>query len=278
MRTYVTSLRPNTRYAHIGTEAWIACGYVLGSKFTITTAIPPGRTICRNCASKYTPRRPRQPKPQHAKLIAERNAKILAALLSGMFDYEVAATLRLGVRTVVRYVDQAQAATGARTRLQWGYLLGRADERQEEAWTRQIGRGRHPRAPQFGAESRHMSYRPVMVEVQTANTIRLAARAARVHESVIVANALSELLRAVDDGSPPDLWEPVEVYGGLRRRHRHRALHPEDAALAGHEPAAGRAVVQTPVQRGWRRRRRPQPRPEAPPDQRLAVLARHRDR
>ncbi len=64
--------------------------------------------------------------PTLAGPLPERLAAVAALLLAGMSDNEMAASLGIGLRTLIRRMEQLKAAAGVETRFQLGYVLGAA--------------------------------------------------------------------------------------------------------------------------------------------------------
>jgi hypothetical protein len=130
MATYVTSLNPRASVAHIGYPV-TACGNVFVGAHRTSAAMPANRSICRKCVSRASA----------YGLITDREAAILLwiqpanadslvpLLLEGRSDREIALRLGVATRTLSRYIADAMARVGARTRFQWGYLVGLAASR-----------------------------------------------------------------------------------------------------------------------------------------------------
>lgn len=120
MATYVTSLRGQV--THLGDESGARCGVVFYSAFYVSASQPPDRPLCAECV-----RRTRRTADRHAALAdreATRDAVIVALLREGLGNDGIARRLRLGQRTTVRYVNGAMRRAGARTRFQWGHMVG----------------------------------------------------------------------------------------------------------------------------------------------------------
>ena len=151
MRTYVTSLSVNARYAHIGNAYWTACGYVFGRLFEVTGEPPEGVDVCPRClravsvslqeAARLGAAREahdaRQAleetrvawdhySRQHgiALRMDHRDTKIVLLLLRGKGNVDIAREMRWSLRATVRHIADAMHRTGAATRFQWGYLIG----------------------------------------------------------------------------------------------------------------------------------------------------------
>ena len=119
MQTYVYSLHTRARLAHIGGAGGAMCGLVFVTGFRVSADYPPGRALCARCAATTGhPARRADAAPDTAAL----DAAVIAALLRGHGNPGVARELRVGLRTAVRYVNEAQARAGARTRFQFGYV------------------------------------------------------------------------------------------------------------------------------------------------------------
>lgn len=123
METYVTSLNSNAKVSHIGNEHRTACGIVFTSVFHVTTE--PMRPVCALClartgttATGTIVRRSTQ---------AERDDAVVALLIAGHDNAGVARRLHIGMRTAVRWINEAQTRADARSRFQWGYKTGRAE-------------------------------------------------------------------------------------------------------------------------------------------------------
>ncbi|HWL37436.1 MAG TPA: hypothetical protein VNQ77_14725 [Frankiaceae bacterium] len=94
---------------------------MLRSSLCVSDAIPPGRTLCPKCAGAH----PDPGAPDAPYVLREQKA--LTLLREGRRDTEVARALGVSLRTAVRTIGAAQRRTGARTRFQFGYLVGRAE-------------------------------------------------------------------------------------------------------------------------------------------------------
>jgi DNA-binding NarL/FixJ family response regulator len=128
---YVTSESLNAKYVHIGHPT--LCGKVF-IRPRVTENMPYDRSACRACVRRATgygwitahePRAligldPRQPR----NLPTRRGAHLhVPMMIEGRSDQEIALRLRVSTRTVNRLVTDAMRALGARTRIQWGYLV-----------------------------------------------------------------------------------------------------------------------------------------------------------
>lgn len=123
MQTYVFSLRDGARLAHIGNAHATACGIVLTSSFHVAERVPADRVVCARCASAVGS----LPDDAPGALTLARDGAITALLALGLNNAGVAKRLHLGLNTAVRYIGEAQRRAGARTRFEWGYLVGRAE-------------------------------------------------------------------------------------------------------------------------------------------------------
>lgn len=136
MARYVTSLHANARVAHIGYPV-AACGVTFIGPHRTSEDAPLGRGLCRACARHAvdygwlssdeadrllarTPSRERGPL----------TGRMVALLVDGLVDREIAHRLGVSQRTVSRHVAEAMDTAGARSRFQWGYRLG-ADRRAD---------------------------------------------------------------------------------------------------------------------------------------------------
>lgn len=133
MKPYVTSLRPNAKRAHIG-HPITACGVVFVGPHRTSENMPADRTLCRACVKQATGygwitsdeadallgREPNQP-------VGRAGAdRLVPLLIEGRSDRDIAVRLGVSMRTVSRLVFDAMRTAGARTRFQWGYLVGSA--------------------------------------------------------------------------------------------------------------------------------------------------------
>jgi DNA-binding NarL/FixJ family response regulator len=125
MATYVSPLRSTAYLSHIGNENGTACRRVYSAGFIVTDAPLPGRTVCARCTGAVAARISRA--EQRAKTEAARDALIVQLLRDGASDATLCRRLRLGQRTMSRYVNDAMRRAGARTRFEWGYMTGRQE-------------------------------------------------------------------------------------------------------------------------------------------------------
>ena len=132
MARYVTSTHGSARLAHIGYPL-TACGLIFTSPHRASDNMPNDRRICRRCINEATSRGlitydeaaallRRTPDTTVRAVLAQ----IIAMLIDGAADREVAQRLGVSLRTVNRYTAAAMREAGARTRFQWGYKLGLA--------------------------------------------------------------------------------------------------------------------------------------------------------
>jgi hypothetical protein len=142
MATYVTSLSSNARRAHLGSTRLTACGTVLVGRLSVGDTIPADRAVCPACLdvavrqgtvtradadallAAHGTLRPRKGRSGFS---ASDIAALAALYKTGANDKQAALALGISVRAVVRRAAQGMDETGAVTRFQWGYLLGRAD-------------------------------------------------------------------------------------------------------------------------------------------------------
>ena len=132
---YVTSDNHSTKYVHIGNPT--LCGYVF-VRPRVCTDLPNDRVVCPECVTKATglgwvtaneavallqwkPESVRQPGPQR-----HGADRIVPMMIDGCSDSEIARKLTVSPRTVHRLVADAMRDAGARTRFQWGFLVGLA--------------------------------------------------------------------------------------------------------------------------------------------------------
>lgn len=132
---YVTSESRNAKYAHIGNPT--LCGKVFVRDRRVTDSLPADRAICRACVKEATglgwvtsddattmlglvKRQPREQEPRYGAHLLE------PLMIEGCMERDVAVRLGVSTRTVNRLVADAMRALGARTRFQWGYLVGLA--------------------------------------------------------------------------------------------------------------------------------------------------------
>jgi DNA-binding NarL/FixJ family response regulator len=132
---YITSESANAKYAHIGHPT--LCRKVFVGPYRVTENMPYDRAACRTCVARATgfgwitadearaligldPRRPRNLPPRRGEHL------LVPMMVEGRSDQEIAQRLRVSTRTVNRLVTDAMQAIGARTRFQWGYLVGLA--------------------------------------------------------------------------------------------------------------------------------------------------------
>ncbi|MDQ1746331.1 MAG: Bacterial regulatory protein luxR family [Frankiaceae bacterium] len=130
---YVTSESANARYAHIGHPT--LCRRVFAGPRRVTENMPYDRAVCPACVAKATgygwittdeaQALLGRDRSQTRDLPPRRGAAMLVPLMiEGRSDQEIAMRLRISTRTVNRLVTDAMRALGARTRFQWGYLVG----------------------------------------------------------------------------------------------------------------------------------------------------------
>ena len=119
---YVTAL-PQTCVAHVLTEdgTTTVCNF-MPLRFTPRDKLPTGMRLCRNCRTVLA----RQAKwaTRRARVLARRDAAIVAMLIDGLKDEAVARRLGIERRTVTRYIGDAMRRAGVESRFQWGYMLG----------------------------------------------------------------------------------------------------------------------------------------------------------
>jgi hypothetical protein len=130
MAIYVTSLHGNARLAHIGYPI-TACGKSFIAAFQTSDNAPADRPICGLCVERATGYGWITADEADALLgreIVRQDVpdSIVALLIAGAADREIARRLGVSMRTVSRYVATAMHAAGARTRFQWGYFVARA--------------------------------------------------------------------------------------------------------------------------------------------------------
>jgi len=130
MATYVTSLHGNARVTHIGYPI-TACGKSFISAFETSDNVPADRPICRLCvehATGYGWITADEGDALLGREIVQADVpdRVVALLMVGAADREIAHRLGVSMRTVSRHVAAAMHAAGARTRFQWGYFVGRA--------------------------------------------------------------------------------------------------------------------------------------------------------
>jgi len=130
---YVTSESRNAKYAHVGNPT--LCGRVFVRDRRVTDHMPPDRAVCRDCVREATglgwitsaeadallgraPREPRERQPRYGAQL------VVPLMIEGCSDRDMAVRLGVSTRTVNRLVADSMRALGARTRFQWGYLVG----------------------------------------------------------------------------------------------------------------------------------------------------------
>jgi DNA-binding NarL/FixJ family response regulator len=129
---YITSEHRNAKYAHIGNPT--LCGKLF-IRPRVTDNAPPDRAVCPACVQEATglgwitsdearkvlglaPRRPREARQRYG-------ADLLVPLMiEGCTERDIAVRIGVSTRTANRLVADAMRALGARTRFQWGYLVG----------------------------------------------------------------------------------------------------------------------------------------------------------
>ena len=126
MAQYVYSLHGSAKYAHIGHPHALACGFAVMSRYHIANAVPSDRAVCPRCLAAT---RVRDGNGIVRLRLTARDAAIIALLKEGLDQRAVGRRLRLATRTTVRYVSDAQRRSGAKTRFQWGYMVGLAEDR-----------------------------------------------------------------------------------------------------------------------------------------------------
>jgi DNA-binding NarL/FixJ family response regulator len=153
--TYVYSTHGGATLAHVGNLHGTACGFVFLRYFRVSEDAPPDRTVCARCIEKAHAAAIRQARVEgrlveepemiverrareaalraahRAALLAARQAEqdagVVALLKEGLTNVAVARRLRVGLRTAVRQINDAQGRSGAATRFQWGYVVGLAE-------------------------------------------------------------------------------------------------------------------------------------------------------
>lgn len=130
MATYVTSLHGNAKLTHIGYPI-TACGKSFIAAFETSREVPADRPICELCVERATGYG--WITADEADYLLGREVvrldvpdTIVALLIAGAADREVARRLGVSMRTVSRYIANAMHEAGARTRFQWGYRVGTA--------------------------------------------------------------------------------------------------------------------------------------------------------
>jgi len=125
MATYVTSRDRGARLAHIGYPVTV-CGVAFVGPHRTSSNMPADRSICRACVAGalgfgWITADEADALLRHEPITAD---LLLPLLIEGRSDREI--TLRLGVsgRTLSRRIAAAMREAGARTRFQWGYLVG----------------------------------------------------------------------------------------------------------------------------------------------------------
>lgn len=122
---YVYSLNSRARLAHLGSNLGTRCGYVLMSTFDFAETLPPDRALCSRCARLAGADPVAAADPGGA--VAARDAVIVGLLREGLDNAGVARRLRVGLRTAVRWIGDAQGRAGASNRWTWGYAVGRGE-------------------------------------------------------------------------------------------------------------------------------------------------------
>jgi DNA-binding CsgD family transcriptional regulator len=107
--------------AHIGNAHSTVCGFIFTSAFTVLDAVPVDRSLCRRCAERAEVA---ATGGSIGRRLTARDAAIVELLKQGLDNVGVARRLKLGMRTTVRYINDAMRRADARSRFQWGYLLG----------------------------------------------------------------------------------------------------------------------------------------------------------
>jgi DNA-binding NarL/FixJ family response regulator len=128
MATYVTSLHGNAIRAHVGTAHRTACGFMVAAPYVITEQMPPGRVLCARCAA-LTGAAATEEAARRQSAVTLRDQEIVALLRDGADNFAVARALNIGLRTAVRYINDAQERAEVTTRFQWGYAVGLAEGR-----------------------------------------------------------------------------------------------------------------------------------------------------
>jgi len=125
MASYVTSLDGNARLAHIGHPV-TACGVTFVGPHRTSNDMPADRAICSECVSSalgfgWITADEADALARHQPEITDH---LMPMLIEGRSDREI--MLRLGVsgRTLSRRIADAMKAARARTRFQWGYIVG----------------------------------------------------------------------------------------------------------------------------------------------------------
>lgn len=134
MARYVTSLRANARYAHVGSLAATACGVYSPDPFKVaqTRHLPANRLLCPRCARSFVTPEERAdalnldvPVESLPSVKArKRDMEVARVLLDGGSNKQVSRALRLSQRETVRVIAAAMDRAGVRSRFAWGYLLG----------------------------------------------------------------------------------------------------------------------------------------------------------
>jgi len=129
---YVYSLRGRRTHA-AGDGTNLRCGAILTGRFLVTTAPPSDRGLCPGCFPASTEGRARAERlAQRATARRrERDSRIVALLITGATDKAVGRHFGWATRTWVRNINDAMHRADARTRFQWGYLVGLADRRND---------------------------------------------------------------------------------------------------------------------------------------------------
>lgn len=125
---YVTSLRGSV--THLATSPGrTRCSYEFVGAFYVSDKRP-DRPLCGECArladvhDRYVARR------QSA--VAARDGLLVDLLRDGLTDAAIRRHLHLSARSLSRYLNDAMRRAGARTRFQWGYVVGAAPDRAGE--------------------------------------------------------------------------------------------------------------------------------------------------
>lgn len=151
MRTYVTSTHASAKVAHIGNAYYTACRYVFTGPFVVTSTPPEGMRECSRCLDalglaleeaaslgaamdevqkQETLNAARDTWERHVRehdlalRFDSRDRQITLLLVRGFENVEIARELGWSLRSTVRHLTSARERAGARTRFQWGYLLG----------------------------------------------------------------------------------------------------------------------------------------------------------
>lgn len=131
MSRYASSRSLNATLAHIG-HPLTFCGVLFVGPYRVSDDIPADRTLCRRCAGLAVDRGELSD-AQAVTLVTRPPAsprggdELLTLLRQGHTDRAIALRLGLSSRTLSRRIALAMSGVRARSRFEFGYLVGRSD-------------------------------------------------------------------------------------------------------------------------------------------------------